>query len=146
LRSATFEIHLGIASVETASMNHPVITREILQGYLHCRYLAHLRLTGHEGQKSDYEKMLSESHDQYQRVAIDKLRVCQMRQGVAVGADLTPTEPRKVASLILSPELRDDDFCLQFDALSRLLSPHLARLRGFDRAGSRRRLDGEVLW
>ena len=35
------------------------ITREVLEGYLHCKTKGHLKLVGQPGSKSDYEELLA---------------------------------------------------------------------------------------
>lgn len=40
------------------------ITREILEGYLNCRYKGHLKLAGEHGTRSDYEALLIEQRDE----------------------------------------------------------------------------------
>ena len=39
------------------------ITLDVLRGYLNCPYLAHLRLAGQTGTKSDYETAIAELED-----------------------------------------------------------------------------------
>jgi hypothetical protein len=36
------------------------ITRDVLESYLHCKHKGHLKLTGKQGTKCDYETLLTE--------------------------------------------------------------------------------------
>ena len=36
------------------------IARDVLESYLNCKYKGHLKLTGQQGTKSDYENLLTE--------------------------------------------------------------------------------------
>jgi hypothetical protein len=38
----------------------PKITRDVLEGYLECRYKGRLRLAGEPGEESDYQKLVLE--------------------------------------------------------------------------------------
>src|SRR5208337_1032013 len=50
-----------------------LISREVLEGYLSCKYKGHLKLKGEQGTKSDYEAMTSEWRIEHKRRACDKL-------------------------------------------------------------------------
>jgi hypothetical protein len=56
------------------------ITREVLEGYLSCRYKGHLKLAGQAGTLSDYEAMTSAAKAESREVALAKL-VARFGQG-----------------------------------------------------------------
>jgi hypothetical protein len=43
------------------------VTREVLEGYLHCRSKGHLKQTGQTGTVSDYEAVLAGQRDAARR-------------------------------------------------------------------------------
>ena len=49
------------------------VTRDVLEGYLHCKTKAHLKLTGQQGSTSDYEKLLVASREEVRQTAIGKI-------------------------------------------------------------------------
>ena len=89
-------------------MNIPVITRDALEGYLNCKYLAHLRLGGHQDTKSEYEKALLQARLEQELAATNKLRSLYDQQITATGNKLTRDKLREGASFILDVELQDD--------------------------------------
>jgi hypothetical protein len=88
----------------------PAITREVLEGYLHCRYLAHLRLTGLEAPRTDYEEMVFQANLEQKLTAFSKLYSRDAENGIVTGVNLTRAELRKGASFILDAELQHDAF------------------------------------
>src|SRR5438270_696185 len=53
------------------------ITRDVLESYLRCPSKAHLKLTGQEGTRSDYEGLLIESRRRVRLAAMDRNDHCQ---------------------------------------------------------------------
>jgi hypothetical protein len=101
-------------------MTTGLVTRSVLEGYLHCKYLAHLRLGGREGLRSDYENAVLDVRWE-QRLAITKtLQARYAEQGTALGVRVTRTELCKGAGLVLDAELRDDTFGVRFEGLKRV--------------------------
>jgi hypothetical protein len=49
------------------------VTRSILEGYLQCKYKAHLKLQSHQGIGSMYEGLLGASRMEVRRTAFDKI-------------------------------------------------------------------------
>jgi hypothetical protein len=49
------------------------LTFDVLESYLNCRYKAHLRLSGFQSTKTDYEAMLIEARQHLRFMAIEKL-------------------------------------------------------------------------
>src|SRR4051794_18605546 len=62
------------------------ITRDILESYLNCKYKAHLKLAGQQGNKSDYEGLLVASRQEVRQEAIGK--ILSLHPGDEVARDI----------------------------------------------------------
>jgi predicted RecB family nuclease len=106
--------------IADAIMTTGLVTRSILEGYLHCKYLAHLRLGGREGVRSDYENAVHEVRRERCLAITESLRTRYAKQGMALRVSVTRAELRKGANLILDAEMQDDTFRVRFDGLKRV--------------------------
>jgi hypothetical protein len=89
-------------------MTTGLVTRSVLEGYLHCKYLAHLRLGGREGVRSDYENAVHDVRQERCLAITETLRTRYAEQGTVLGVRVTRAELRKGTNLILHAELQDD--------------------------------------
>ena len=103
-----------------AIMTTGLVTRRVLEGYLHCKYLSHLRLGGREGVSSDFESTVLEMRRERCLAITETLRARYAERGIAVGVSVTRAELRKGANLVLDAELQDDTFRVRFDGLKRI--------------------------
>jgi predicted RecB family nuclease len=121
---ASISISIGVerraASKGDAIVTSGLVTRSILEGYLHCKYLAHLRLGGREGIRSDYEKAVQAVRQERCFAITDTLRARYGEQGPAIDVSVTRAELRKGAELILGAELEDETFDIRIDGLKRV--------------------------
>ena len=94
------------------------VTRSVLEGYLDCKYLAQLRLAGREGVRSDYEDIVMK----LPRTALrDRRSAARTPWGrLHHRAEHLAKRPRQGTPFVLGPEIRDDTFQIQFDALKRV--------------------------
>jgi predicted RecB family nuclease len=106
--------------MRAAIMTTGLVTRPVLEGYLHCKYLAHLRLGGREGVRSDYENAVLEVRREQCLAITETLRARYAKQGATLGVTVTRAELRKGTALILDAELQDDTFRVRFDGLKRV--------------------------
>jgi hypothetical protein len=98
------------------------ITGEIVESYLNCKYKGHLKLTGQQGTRSDYEFLLAESRDELRCRAIDK--ILTRHQGeVERDVVLTTSALKQGAAFILNATLEDEDIAMVFDGLKRVPGP-----------------------
>lgn len=51
------------------------ITRHILEAYLRCKYKGHLKLSGHRGDKSDYEALLTQLASEVRLKIIEEILI-----------------------------------------------------------------------
>jgi len=99
------------------------ITREVLEGYLHCKTKAHLKLAGQQGIVSDYEMLLAANRQEVRQQAIAKILAKHPDAEVARDIPLTTATLRKGPSFILDATMEDDSLSLGFDGLKRVDGP-----------------------
>jgi predicted RecB family nuclease len=99
------------------------VTREVLEGYLHCKLKGHLNQQGQQGTRSDYEVMLAELRDGVRRGATDKILARHKEGEVARGMPLTAAGLKRGPLFVLDATLEDDVVCLHFDGLKRVDGP-----------------------
>jgi len=78
---------------------------DVLRGHLNCRYLAHLRLSGQEGVKSDYETVLAEVEQAVKLKVMVRLRSQFTDQNLKIGVVLDHSTLSKGAALVLDSQL-----------------------------------------
>ena len=106
-----------------------LITREVIEGYLNCKYKGHLKLKGEQGTKSDYEAMMSEWRIDHKRSACAKL-ASRYREGeILREVEVSIAVLGKGVPLILDPFVRDGTLSLRWDGLKRIDGP--SRLGSF---------------
>jgi len=74
------------------------ITRDVLESYLHCKYKGHLKLTGQQGTKSDYETLLTEMRAEVRLAAIDKILAHHPAEEIPRNIPLTASALRQGAA------------------------------------------------
>ena len=99
------------------------ITREVLEGYLHCKTKAHLKLAGQQGIVSDYEMLLAANRQEVRQQAIAKILAKHPDAEVARDIPLTTATLRQGPSFILDATMEDDSLSLGFDGLKRVDGP-----------------------
>lgn len=99
------------------------ITRDILESHLYCKLKGHLKLTGEEGSKSDYERLLTGRNEDVRIGALDKILSQQPMDQVERGISITPAILKRGAAFILDAVLEDDLFSLHLDGLKRVDEP-----------------------
>jgi predicted RecB family nuclease len=96
------------------------ITKDVLEGYLNCRYKGHLKLAEQQGTGSDYELLLAESRDEVKRRAIDRILTNHPAEEVERDVVLTPAVLKRGPSFLLNAILDDNAVSLAFDGLKRV--------------------------
>ena len=99
------------------------ITRDILESYLHCKFKGHLKITGQQGTKCDYETLLTERRAEVRLAAIDKILARHAGEEIPRNIPLTTSALKQGASYILDATLDDDLFSLAFDGLKKVEGP-----------------------
>lgn len=96
------------------------ITLDVLDGYLSCKYKAHLRFAGQQGLTSDYEAMLIESRREVRLKASEKIYGQYPEHTLAKGIALTHSALSEGAPFVLDADLQDGHFSVHFDGLKKV--------------------------
>ena len=99
------------------------LTFDVLESYLNCRYKAHLRLSGFQSTKTDYEVMLIEARQHLRFMAIEKLIGEFGKNAISTGIAVTHFELSKGFPFILDAQLQDGHFHIHFDGLKKVDGP-----------------------
>ena len=94
------------------------ITDEVVTAFLKCRYKAYLKLTGHSGERSDYERTQTRLESEY-RVATQRNLLERQRGEVIETPPSLPEVIRSGTDLIIGASASDGDECCRIDALER---------------------------
>src|SRR3954452_15434118 len=96
------------------------IRRDVLEGYLNCKYKGHLKLAGESGTRSDYEAMTAAARQASRGGDLAKC-VARFGEGDACrGAAATASVLKRGAPLLVDIDLEDEGLSLRFDALKRV--------------------------
>jgi hypothetical protein len=96
------------------------ITRDILESYLRCKYKSHLKLSGHRGDKSEYEALLTDLGSELRLKIIDKILVGLEHKEAPKNVSLTVSALEQGPPFFLDAILEEDSVSLSFDGLKRV--------------------------
>ena len=99
---------------------NPIVTLDVLDGYLSCKYKGRLRLAGQAGHKSDYEMMLIESRQELKLKAVEKIHSQYPEHAIAMGCALTLSTLKRGPLFILDANLEEIGFSVHFDGLMKV--------------------------
>ncbi|MDB5311748.1 MAG: transposase [Gemmataceae bacterium] len=97
-----------------------MITSEVLEGYLKCRFKGHLRLAGEHGHPSDYGLVLGRSRELVRRAAEEKLLARNPKADVPRGIIATADVLKRGLPVLLEVTVEGDHTAVRFDALRRV--------------------------
>ena len=95
------------------------ITRDVLEGYLDCKYKAYLKLAGEKGTISDYEQLIKEATILIHQTATDKLNACHRKAETKGINRLDRASLKQGLPLFLGPVFQNAKMSVCFDALQR---------------------------
>lgn len=96
-----------------------LITKEIIQNYLQCRYKGFLKFRGQIGFKSNYEIWLDESKEKFKFKAISEIIAKYPKDSVLQNLSITDAILRQGTLLLLDVVLNDEILSLHIDGLKR---------------------------
>jgi predicted RecB family nuclease len=96
------------------------ITREVLEGYLECKYKGRLRLAGEHREESDYLRMIAEEEAEARTRGLAHLLSCHPDGEACQGEALTFSALGRGAPLFLDATLEDGQVSLRFGAIARV--------------------------
>jgi predicted RecB family nuclease len=96
------------------------ITREILEGYLACKYKGRLRLAGEAGEESDYRQLIAEDEVQARIRARTQLLSSHPEGQACQGATVTTADLARGTPLLLDATIEQEWVSLRFDGLMKV--------------------------
>jgi predicted RecB family nuclease len=96
------------------------LTFQVLDGYLHCRYLGFLRIAGQRGEISEYATSLDIRRASVRTVALERIARQFGDDVLASHILLTPDVLRRGARFLLDANLQRGDISIRFDGLQRV--------------------------
>jgi predicted RecB family nuclease len=99
------------------------ISQDVLEAYFHCKYKSHLKYTGQQGGRSEYESLFSELRKRVRLQAIDQESCKNSGNDEIRDAPLTFLTLKKGSAFIVSPHVEEGPFSWTFDAIKRLQGP-----------------------
>src|SRR6266404_374173 len=99
------------------------ITRDVLESYLNCKYKGHLKLTGQQGTKCDYEVLLTKMRAEVRLAALENILARHAGEEIPRNIPLTIFALKQGASFLLDATLEDDLVSLAFDGLKKVDGP-----------------------
>lgn len=102
------------------------ITRDVLEGFLNCKYKGYLKLIGEQGNRSAYEAMLVAAKAEVRLKAIDKIVAHHRADEVARNIPLTAASLKAGSLFIADTLLEDGLLSLHFDGLTVALGGQVA--------------------
>jgi hypothetical protein len=97
-----------------------LITREIIEAYLSCKFKASLKLAGEEGSPSDYDSLLAEVRIRSASAFEKQARSTAEPSGILSDVALSLSSLRVGASFLFRACCRTDDRFISIDALKRV--------------------------
>jgi predicted RecB family nuclease len=101
-------------------MSTPILTRDILEGYVDCKYLAHLRLMGQAQPKADLEQVITEARLEQKLATAERLRSRFGADNIATDIPLARATLPAAPSFLLDAELHRDDCRVVFDGIKKV--------------------------
>jgi predicted RecB family nuclease len=96
------------------------ITYDVLEAQQYCRLKAHRRLRGDIGTKSDFEKIVLDTHQEIRAKAVTKIRRQHGEDELETGVQLSVAVLRRGTPFILNGRIEDDRHSIQFDGLKKV--------------------------
>src|SRR5262245_58236465 len=100
-----------------------LITRDILEAYLNCKYKGYCKLIGQTGTPSEYEALMKEIRQELHQRAYEGLVRRYRDEEILRGPLITPSILRTGRPLILNAVIEDGGFSLMIDAMKRVDAP-----------------------
>jgi len=96
------------------------LTIQALDGYLRCKYLGFLRISGERGEISEYAASSGIHRASIQAASVERIVRQLGEQGLATGVPLTVEVLRRGSPFLLGAFLERDDVSIRFDGLQRV--------------------------
>jgi predicted RecB family nuclease len=100
-----------------------MITMDVLESFLFCRYKGYLKWIGHQGIKSDYEVLLAGARDEVRLRVIEKLITQHRQDQTPRGVTLNNSVLKQGLPFILGTILEDSTISLSLEGLKKAPGP-----------------------
>jgi predicted RecB family nuclease len=96
------------------------LTRDVLEGFVFCKYKGYLKLLGQHGATSDYEALLMARRDQVRLQALATIHSQAQEDQIASNILLTTSALRRGPRFVLDVLIEDDQCALSVDGLKKV--------------------------
>lgn len=96
------------------------ISREVVEGYLICKYRGHLLLNGSQGTPHDYQRVMAELQELHSAKARERLIHKRLKPPFPSPDDLANLDLHSGSRVILDPVIEDDQVAFRLDAVCRV--------------------------
>ena len=97
-----------------------VVTNDVLESYIHCKYKGYLKLIGQSGIKSDYENLRIKLRGEVKRSALGKIYLQatdeQVLKDVVLGTSILEQDPL----FVLNTSIENSHFSLLLDGIKKM--------------------------
>ena len=100
-----------------------LITRDLIECSLRCKYKSHLKFLGQKGTTSDYEQLLLERRNRVKHVAIQKILASNKHDQVVQNGSLSVESLQQGRLFVLNADLVNETTSLHFDGVMRSIGP-----------------------
>lgn len=97
-----------------------IVTNDVLESYIHCRYKGYLKLIGQSGIKSDYEDLQLKLRSNVKRNALSKIQAKVSNIEVISETSLITSILEKGSLFILNLSVEDNHFSLVLDGIQKV--------------------------
>jgi predicted RecB family nuclease len=99
-----------------------MITDEVIENFVICKYKSYLKLKGTTGEISDYESMITNNLTQYKIAYLKNIKEIYQTENLTFDYPFDPKEKLKNNSIIINPKFQSEKYKITFDALELLLN------------------------
>src|SRR3954454_20931486 len=97
-----------------------LISRDIIESYVHCKYKGYLKLDGRSGTRSDFEVLMTELRGEILQRANAGLTGRHREEEILKGLVIPPSILGMKSPLILDAVIQSDELSLKYDGLKRV--------------------------
>lgn len=97
-----------------------IVTNDVLESYIYCRYKSYLKLIGQSGIKSDYERLRLKLRSEVKRNALSKIQTKVTKEQITSNVYLKISVLEKGSLFILKLSVEDDNSSLVLDGIKKV--------------------------
>lgn len=97
-----------------------IVTNDVLESFIHCRYKSYLKLIGQSGIKSDYERLRLKLRSEVKHNALSNIQGKAVEEQVTSNVSLKTSILEKGSLFILQLSVEDDNLSLVLDGIKKV--------------------------